>query len=81
MNTSQGSVASGAASSGAAGSSVVVLVWVLSLFHTPLPSDVAAALVMLIAPVVHLLITRRPANAPPTAQAAAEAVAPKATTP
>lgn len=51
-------VAGGAASSGAAGSAVVVLVWVLSLFHIALPPDVAAALVMLLAPLVHLAVSR-----------------------
>ncbi len=81
MNTSPGSVASGAASSGAAGSAVVVMVWVLSLFHIPLPSDVAAALVMLIAPMVHLLISRRSGHAPSATPSSTEAVAPKAATP
>ena len=81
MNTSPGSVASGAASSGAAGSAVVVMVWVLSLFHIPLPSDVAAASVMLIAPLVHLLISRRSGNAPLATPSSTEAVTPKEATP
>jgi len=81
MNTSPGSVASGAASSGAAGSAVVVMVWVLSLFHVPLPSDVAAALVMLIAPVVHVLISRRSRNALPAMPAPITPVAQKEATP
>ena len=81
MNTSPGSVASGAASSGAAGSAVVVMVWVLSLCHVPLPSDVAAALVMLIAPAVHLLVTRRSGSAPPATPAPTTPVAQKAATP
>ena len=47
-----------AASGGIAYSAVVVLNWLAGLTHVPLPPDVAGAILVLAAPVVHYLITR-----------------------
>ena len=47
------SIGTASASTGAAGAAVVVLVWVLGLFKVQLPGDVAAAIVMILSPLVH----------------------------
>lgn len=52
-----------AASGGVAGAGVVVLTWALQLLHVRLPPDVAAALMVLAAPVVHYLVAKdKPAS-------------------
>lgn len=53
-----------AASGGVAGAGVVVLTWVLQLLHVQLPPDVAAAMMVLAAPVVHYLVAREKPTAP-----------------
>ncbi len=59
MNTNQrGAVATGAASSGVAGAAVVILTWVLGLLHVEVPAEVAAALLVVLAPLLHLSLVR-----------------------
>jgi len=47
-----------AASSGVSGAAVVVMTWLLSMVHVPLPPDVTTAMIVLFTPAVHYLITK-----------------------
>ncbi len=59
MNSNQrGAVATGAASSGVAGAVVVILTWTLGLLHVEVPAEVAAALLVVLSPVLHFSLVR-----------------------
>jgi hypothetical protein len=59
MNSNQrGAVATGAASSGVAGATVVILTWTLGLLHVQVPAEVAAALLVVLSPVLHFSLVR-----------------------
>jgi hypothetical protein len=59
MNSNQrGAVATGAASSGMAGAVVVILTWALGLVHVEVPAEVAAALLVVVSPVLHFSLMR-----------------------
>ena len=58
MASSPPTLSSGAASSGVAGAAVVILQWAMGLFHVPLPADVGAAILVILAPLIHWAITR-----------------------
>ena len=51
-------VSTAAASGGVAGAAVVIIAWALSLAHIDMPAEVAAALMVLIAPLLHLIVVR-----------------------
>ena len=67
MTSAPPTLSTSAASGGVAGAAVVTLTWALGLFHVALPPDVAAAFMVLAAPVVHYLVTREKAPAAPEA--------------
>jgi len=59
MNSNQrGAVATGAASSGVAGATVVILTWALGLLHVEVPAEVAAALLVVLSPALHFAVVR-----------------------
>ena len=51
-------VATAAASGGFSGAAVVVLTWALGLAHVNVPPEVAAAAMVLLSPIVHLIAMR-----------------------
>lgn len=71
-------VATAAASGGFSGAAVVVLTWALGLLHVNVPPEVAAAAMVLLSPIVHLIAMRVGAEAAP-APAVAAPVVPTAT--
>jgi hypothetical protein len=59
MNVSQrGAVATGAAASGVAGATVVIVTWLLGLAHVEVPAEVAAALLVVLTPLLHFSVVR-----------------------
>jgi hypothetical protein len=50
--------ATAAASGGVAGAAVVIITWLLSLFHLEVPAEVAAAAMVVLTPIVHLIAVR-----------------------
>lgn len=56
--THAGAVSTAAASGGVVGAIVVMVVWGLGLAHVTVPAEVAAALMVVLAPIVHLLAVR-----------------------
>jgi hypothetical protein len=59
MNSNQrGAVATGAASSGVAGAAVVILTWGLGLLHVQVPAEVAAALLVVLSPALHVAVVK-----------------------
>lgn len=57
MNSNQhGAIATGAASSGMAGATVVILTWALGLLHVEVPAEVAAALLVVLSPALHFAV-------------------------
>lgn len=63
MASASPTLSTSAASGGVAGAAVVVLTWFLGLLHVVLPPDVAAALMVLTAPIVHYFVTRAKVSA------------------
>jgi hypothetical protein len=57
-------VATAAASGGFSGAAVVVLTWALGVMHVEVPPEVAAAAMVLLSPIVHLLAMRLGVEAP-----------------
>lgn len=57
-------VATAAASGGFSGAAVVVLTWALGVLHVEVPPEVAAAAMVLLSPIVHLIAMRLSAEAP-----------------
>ena len=53
-----GTVSTAAASGGVTGAVVVLVSWALSLANITVPAEVAAAAMVIIAPVVHLIAVR-----------------------
>lgn len=82
--THAGAVSTAAASGGVVGAIVVIGSWALSLAHVTVPAEVAAAAMVVLAPLVHLLAVRlgisvdAPSDAP---VAPAAPVAPVVVTP
>ena len=59
MNAAQRSaVATGTASTGVSGAIVVILTWALGLAHVSVPGEVAAAMMMVASPLLHLVVVR-----------------------
>jgi hypothetical protein len=59
MNANQrGAVATGAASSGVAGATVVIVTWLLGLAHVQVPAEVAGAFLVVLTPVLHFAVVR-----------------------
>jgi hypothetical protein len=59
MNSNQrGAVATSAASSGVAGAAVVILTWGLGLLHVQVPAEVAAALLVVLSPALHVAVVK-----------------------
>lgn len=61
-------IATPAAAGGAAGASVVIITWALGLMHITVPAEVAAAMMVLAAPLLHLVAVRigaEPSNPTP----------------
>lgn len=56
--TNKGAVATAAASGGVSGAAVVILAWALSLVHITVPAEVAAALMVVATPLLHLVAVR-----------------------
>lgn len=52
------SVSSAAASGGVTGAAVVLVTWLLSLAHIEVPAEVAASLMVILAPALHLAVVR-----------------------
>ncbi len=50
---SNATAATAATATGGASAALIVLVWVLGLFHVTLPADVGAAFIMLLGPAIH----------------------------
>lgn len=53
MATNTSPVATASASGGAVGAFVIILCWILSQFHIIVPSEIAAAMMVLLTPVAH----------------------------
>jgi hypothetical protein len=62
------------ASGGLAGAAIVILTWVLSLFHVTLPADVAAALIVMLSAAVHAGVLKWAIDPLTPAQAAADVI-------
>lgn len=56
--THAGAVSTAAASGGVVGAIVVMVTWALSLAHVTVPAEVAAAAMVVLAPIVHLIAVR-----------------------
>jgi len=52
------SVATATASGGVTGAAVVIITWLLSVFHLPVPAEVAAAMMVVLTPILHLVALR-----------------------
>jgi hypothetical protein len=66
---------SAAASGGVAGAAVVLVTWALSLAHIEVPGEVAAAMMVLIAPMLHIVALRLGVERPAPDDTAAKPVA------
>lgn len=59
MNTTaRSNVSAAAASGGVAGAAVVIITWGLGLANIVVPAEVAAAMMVLVAPIIHLVAVR-----------------------
>jgi len=56
--TKASAVSTAAASGGVVGAVVVMIVWGLGLAHVTVPAEVAAALMVVLSPIVHLVAQR-----------------------
>jgi hypothetical protein len=67
-------IATPAAAGGAAGAVVMLVTWGLSLAHVIVPAEVAAAMMVLATPLLHMLAVRLGLDAPDEPPAAAPVV-------
>jgi hypothetical protein len=63
---SNATAATAATATGGASAALIVLVWVLGLFHVTLPADVGAAFIMLLGPALHGVWLRYVSDPVPT---------------
>jgi hypothetical protein len=70
MNSTQrGTVTSVSAAGGVSGAVVIIMTWALGLEHITVPTEVSAALVMVAAPLLHLVAAFLVGGEPPAAAA------------